>query len=72
MANRFTVIKMPDLGAIKEKMDKLRAEVCSLTESHTSAIPPFIPPVVQLTPLPGPKYFDLFVEDDEVVSIVWT
>lgn len=43
-----------------------------MTESHTSIIPLFIDVGVQSIPPLGPKYFDLFTEDNKVVPIVGT
>lgn len=47
-------IEMSNLGDIREEVDLLRPEVCSITESNISAIPPVISPVVQPFPLSGP------------------
>lgn len=40
--------------------------------SNTSSIPPVVPPFGQSTPTHGPRLFDLFMEDDELVHVVGT
>lgn len=56
----------------KEELAILLAEVHSLYKSNISSIPLVIPPVVQPEPLHGPRFFDLFVEDEETIPIVGT
>lgn len=43
VTTRFVKIKMLDLRHIREKVDILRVEVYSLTESHMPAISPIVP-----------------------------
>lgn len=63
---------MPNLGDIREEVDVLRAEVCYVTKSHMLAISPVVPLFVQLISSPGPRYFNIFMKNNESVSIVGT
>lgn len=60
VAERFTVIEVPDLGDIREEINTHRAKVHLLTESHIPGIPLIIPLVVQSTPSLEPRYFKFF------------
>lgn len=42
MADVFIDIDTPTLGHMKEEVDILQEKVCSLTESHLSAISPVV------------------------------
>lgn len=58
-----------DLGVNIEEINTLIAEVLFSTKSHMIAIRPSMPPVVKMLHLCDLKFFDLFVKDDEKVSI---
>lgn len=50
----------------------LWAEIHFLIKRNILTISPFIPPVVHMVPPHGPRYFHLFVEDEEMVTVVIT
>lgn len=70
MTSQFVEIEILNLKHVREEVDILRAEVCSLTKSHMTVIPPIIALVVQTSPLYDPNFFYLFVEDDVTISVV--
>lgn len=61
----------PNLGDIREEVATLRAEVHSLTKRNILAFFQIIPLTVQPAPLYGPRFFDLFLVDEETISIIW-
>lgn len=54
---------MPNVEDISAEVDLLRVKICSLTESHMSATPIVVTPIFKLAPLPGPRHFNLFMEN---------
>lgn len=63
-------VETSDLAQMREEMDKLQAKVCYLTKSHMEATPSVILPVVQISLLRTPRYFNFFTQDNKEVPIV--
>lgn len=52
---------------MKEEVDVIWLKECSVIESHLMAISLVTPLVIQISIMHGPKYFYLFLEDEEDV-----